>query len=211
MLNLKDGSMNYTPVFFYYLLLRPKNAILYLLRAKEEEHMGIALATAAIAFIFDLIGKAIALKKDSLITFFLELNIIPYIIGFFGNILLICAIWYFVESFIGDKNFSKFPTKNRGYLLFKLICFTYFPFVFLPALSVLALFLNPLSPSGVYFLLRLILTFWVIYLQIIVLKILFELKTTTAFLLYILPIIALVAFFIIKAWMFVSSFAIKSI
>lgn len=196
--------LGYTPAFLYYLLLKPQKSFSYLLKSKEDEHIGIALATAALAFIFNLIAKAIVLNKRLLITFFVEINIIPYIIGFFGNILLITAIWYFIRNFFSQKISS-------AYLLFKTICFTYFPLVFAPLFAILSIFLNPASPTGIYFFFKIILTGWIVYLQIYVLKINFELKTITAFLLYILPIIALVAFFFIKMWTFFSSLIISLI
>lgn len=204
---------SYTPVFLYNLLLSPKKTLTYIiLKTKEDEHIGIALATAASAFIFELIGKSIALKKKLLITFFIDLNIIPYIIGFFGNLLLISAVWFFVNNFIISKEKRiEFSSRNTAYILFKSICLTYFPFIFSPVLAVLSIFLNPATPSGVYFFFKLALTGWVVYLQILVLKILFDIKTITAFLLYILPIIALIAFFVIKIWMFLSSFVLTLI
>lgn len=204
---------SYTPVFLYNLLLSPKKTLIYIIQqTKEDEHIGIALATAASAFIFELIGKSIALKKRLMITFFIELNIIPYIIGFFGNLLLISAVWFFINNFIiNKKKRIEFSSRNIAYILFKSICLTYYPFIFSPVLAVLSISLSSLSSAVIYFLLKLALIFWVIYLQILVLKITFDIKTITAFLLYILPIVVLIAFFVINMWIFLSSFVLTLI
>ncbi|MBN1898685.1 MAG: hypothetical protein JW827_07905 [Spirochaetes bacterium] len=197
--------LSQAPAFFYYLIFKPRMVFDYLYRSREEDHVGIALGTASLAFVFGLIGKAVALKKQLLITFFIEINIIPYIVGFFGNIFLLSAIWFFVKSFIGQSKQKKDLQKNRSLILFKSICFSYFPLVFSPVFAILALAINTVNPSGFYFLFRMILTGWVIYLQVIILKTVFAIKTLQAFLMYILPLVALIAYFFIKVWVFISS------
>lgn len=204
-------SMSYTPLFLYYLLFKPKESIEHLVKSKEDEHIGIALSTAALAFVFELIGKAIAVNSPSMLTFFIEINIIPYIIGFFGNILLFVAIWYFTKILtLGNSKTKSVKTKNDAYILFKIVCFTYFPLIFAPAIGVISLFLSNrvtgsiYTTNSIYFLFKIFLIGWIAYLQIIALKILFELKTITAFLLYILPVLAFFALIILKIWSFLS-------
>lgn len=193
-MDLKSGR-----IFMYSLLVAPEKAVGYLIEAKEDEHIGIALVTLFLSILFNIFSGAIISLKKSVIDVYMSVGYFTSFFDFLGNLLVFLSIIFFVRSFsLSREQRVEFEKKNLAYIMFKLFCFSYIPYFFAPVLSVISLFLSEKAGSSYNGLFRLLLWFWTVLLQILVLKKVFNLKLISSFILYVLPAAAIMAFLFIK-------------
>ncbi len=208
-INELEFSIYSIPEFFYGLIFYPKFIIKALLKEKENFYLGISILVLFISIIFSIIGKAVILKNKNIIDIFFGVGAIPYIGNWLGNIFFLISLWYFFIFFVSyKKEIRKIKQKNYPLLFFKLISLSYFPYVFLPAISILSLILSYNSLT-VYIIFFLIIKFWIIYLQILIIKELFNLTYFTSILLYLIPIVIYYAFILFKLMNIFLNFFVK--
>ncbi len=185
-------------ILIYNLVFSPAATIQYLIKEKENIYMGIAFLVMALGIIFNRISNAVVSLDRDLINTYLGIGGFIYILSFIGFLILFTAIILFVKNFsLREK--TKNPNKNKNYavLFFKLACFSFMPLLFTPVLSLLGLFFKSINIPALYSLLKMAVYFWIIFLQLMIIKKLFNLKTLTSIALYLLPIIGFFTFIII--------------
>jgi len=189
--------LKYTPSFLYYLIVNPKICFEYLIKNKKsDEHLGIAVATGTFASFFYLIANAIAYKKKFILNF-LGYNTFSYLLSFWGEVFFISALWYFILNFFENK-------KVQGVVLIKTIFLSYYPLLFAPIFAIISLLISPKN-SQFFTFFKILFLLSVLYLKIFVLKKLFNINSVKAIVLYILPILGVYAFIIIKIGTLISS------
>ncbi len=186
-------------VFIYHFIFYPEKAIEYLIQRKEDEHMGIALLVLVIGAIFNLFSRIIISLNKNSIDIYLGFCGFIFILNFLGNLIIFTAIIFFIKNFSLHKE-EKALYKNVNYaaIFFKLVCFSYIPLFFAPVISLFGLFLNFYDAGTYYYFLKIAIYFWIAFLQILILKKIFNLKILTSIALYILPLIGLFVFIFIK-------------
>ncbi len=206
-MNLKNDK-----IFIYNLIFSPQNAIAYSIKSKEDEHIGIAILVLITSIVFNLLSRVIISMKISLINTFIGIGGFITILNFTGNLMIFTAVIYFIKSFSLSSKSSNFSKKNQmpgnknyALLLFKLLCFSFIPFIFTPVVSLMGLFLSLHNCLAMYYIIKVGIYFWIVFLQILIIKKLFDLKLLTSIALYVLPLVGLNVFIFIKIFNFALS------
>ncbi len=161
--------------------------------------MGIAFLVMLCGVILNLTSKTVFLLNRDLINIYVGIGGIISILNFLGNLILFTAILFFINNFsLKVKEKRVYKNKNLAALFFKLICFSFIPLLFTPLVSLAGLYFKLLNASTLYYILKTALYFWIIFLQILIIKKIFNLKTLTSIALYLLPMVSLLAFIFIK-------------
>ncbi|MBU1077134.1 MAG: hypothetical protein KKH98_07575 [Spirochaetes bacterium] len=189
-MNLNNGK-----IFIYNLIFAPRKALQYSLKGKEDEHIGIALLVLICGIVLNLFSKALIFLNIGIIDMYAGIGGVFAILNMTGNIIIFTAVIFFIKHF-SLTNARK--NRNGALLFFKLICFSFIPFLFAPAVSMIGLFFKLFSGMTIFYLLRIALYLWAISLQILIVKELFDLKLLSSIALYVLPLIGLFAFAFIK-------------
>jgi len=186
-------------VLIYHLVFFPRKAIEYLVESKEDKHMGIALLVMVCGVIFNILSKAIVSLNRTSISTYIGIGGFLIILNFVGNLVLFTAIIFFIRNFaLSRKEQSLYEDKNCAVIFFKLVCFSFVPFLFTPVISLFGLSLSLHNAVALYYILKMTIYFWIVFLQILIIRKLFNLRILTSIALYILPIIGLFAFMFIK-------------
>lgn len=203
-MNLKNDK-----IFIYNLIFSPQNAIAYSIKSKEDEHIGIAILVLITSIVFNLLSRVIISMKISLINTYIGIGGFITVLNFTGNLMIFTAVIYFIKSFsLSSKSSQKkqMPgNKNYALLLFKLLCFSFIPFIFTPVISLMGLFLSLHNCLAMYYIIKVGIYFWIVVLQILIIKQLFDLKLLTSIALYVLPLVGLNVFIFIKIFNFALS------
>ncbi len=185
-------------ILIYNLVFSPAATIQYLIKEKENKYMGIAFLVMALGIIFNRISNAVVSLDRDLINTYLGIGGFIAVLSFIGNLILFTAIILFVINFsLREKTKNPNKNKNHAVLFFKLACFSFMPLLFTPVLSLLGLFFRSINIPALYSLLKMAVYYWIIFLQLMIIKKLFNLKTLTSIALYLLPIIGFFTFIII--------------
>ena len=161
--------------------------------------MGIALLVVVAGVIFNLFSKIIVSLNRDLLDMYLGFGGFIFILNFVGNLILFTGIIFFIKNFALSKK-EKILYKNINYActFFKLICFSFIPFLFTPVISLFVLFFHINNAMTFYYILKIGIYFWIVFLQILIIKTLFNLKILSSIALYILPLIGIFVFIFIK-------------
>lgn len=186
-------------ILIYNFIISPGKAIEYLIIDKQDKYMGIALLVMLCGVILNLTSKAVFFLNRDLINIYVGIGGIISVLNFLGNLILFTAILFFINNFsLKEKEKRVYKNKNYAALFFKLICFSFIPLLFTPLVSLAGLYFKLLNASTLYYLLKTALYFWIVFLQILIIKKIFDLKTSTSIALYLLPMVGLLAFIFIK-------------
>ncbi|MDD5067649.1 MAG: hypothetical protein PHF84_11450 [bacterium] len=193
-MNLNNGK-----IFIYQFIIAPEKAIQYILESREDEHIGISLFTLFLSIVFSILSSSVISLKKSIIDVYMSIGFVTYFLNFLGNLVVFLSVVFFIKSFsLSTEQRIEFEKRNLPYLLFKLFCLSYLPYFFAPVLSLISLFLSTEAGISIYFLLKIFLWLWTVSLQVLIIRKVFRLKLMTSFILYILPLIGILAFVFIK-------------
>jgi len=186
-------------IFIYHLIFYPAEAIEYLLKAREDEHMGIAVLVVVAGILFNLLSKVIISMNRELLNIYLGWGGFIVTLNFVGNLILFIGVIFFIKSFTsGEENKAFQRNINYASLLFKSFCFSFVPLFFTPILSLFGLFFRFNGSLIFFYFLKLGIYFWIMFLQVYIIKTIFNMKLLSTIGLYFLPLIGLFAFIFIK-------------
>ncbi len=174
---------------FYNIIFYPSLAFNKLKEIKK--YGGLIFLSALVAFILNELSYAIAIKKLAVLKLKLSYFLLPLLLNFIINLVILSAILYFLRLVLIKEETS---ARETGMLIFKVVCISYLPFYFLPVLSLINISLFGGSKT-IFLLLRILVYLWTAYLQFLGFSIITGIDKLRAIIVYILSLMFMFFFF----------------